>query len=109
MYQTINLFQFRQAFKAMDRSDQFSYEGLEILFNYLTDLEDQDSSNNFELDVIAFCCDYAEETIENIIDFYDIDCGGLNEDEQKNYVKNYLENVTSVVGFTDTKIIYQIF
>jgi hypothetical protein len=108
MYQTINLHQFRQAFKEV-RPNNFSYEGLEVLFNYLTDLEDSDSSFNFELDVIAFCCDFAEESIENIIEYYSIDCGGLNEEETKNYVKKFLEDATEVAGFTDSTIVYHIF
>jgi hypothetical protein len=86
----------------MERSN-FTYEGLEVLFNYLEELED------IELDVIAFCSDYSEEKIETIIEYYSIDCGGLNEDEKNNYVKKYLENATTVLGFTDTTIIYQQF
>ena len=30
-----NVYQFREAFRLAGRSDQFSYEGLEVLFDYL--------------------------------------------------------------------------
>ena len=34
-------------------------EGLECLYNYLIDFE-QDTNTEIELDVIALCCDYSE-------------------------------------------------
>ena len=58
MYQTVNFSMFRDAFVAMDRGDQFSYDGLEALYDYLTDFgSDQEP---VELDVIALCCEYSE-------------------------------------------------
>ena len=36
--QTVDLYQFREAFRCMDRQDQFSYEGFEALFDYLDNL-----------------------------------------------------------------------
>jgi len=47
MYQTVNFYQFVQAFRDAGREDQFSYEALEELFNYLDDIE------GYGLDVIA--------------------------------------------------------
>ena len=35
MKQTINQYDFADAFKKMNRADNFSYEGLKVLFNYL--------------------------------------------------------------------------
>lgn len=57
--QTVNLHQFRQAFVDMGRKDQFSYTGLELLFDYLENLSD-DIGETIELDVIGLCCDYSE-------------------------------------------------
>jgi len=59
MKKTINLQNFRQAFKDYNRENNFSYEGLEALFDYLNNLED-DTGSAIELDVIAICCDYNE-------------------------------------------------
>jgi len=59
MKKTINLQNFRQAFKDYNRENNFSYEGLEALFNYLEQLE-EDTGSTIELDVIAICCDYNE-------------------------------------------------
>lgn len=64
--QTVGLHQFRQAFADMGRSDQFSYGGLELLYNYLEDLS-EDLGEPIELDVVALCCDYQEfENIEDL-------------------------------------------
>ena len=58
MKTTVNQTDFTDAFKKL-RPDNFSYEGLESLYNYLTDYE-QDTGEEIELDVIALCCDYSE-------------------------------------------------
>ncbi len=59
MKQSINKYQFINAFKQGDRKDQFSYNGLVSLFEYLEELE-EDCNIEFELDVVALCCDYTE-------------------------------------------------
>lgn len=57
MKQTVELYDFEQAFHAYERFDNFGYDGLKALFNYLTELE-EDCGVEMELDVIALCCDY---------------------------------------------------
>tara|TARA_R110002020_G_C15902090_1_gene741090 strand:+ start:135 stop:434 length:300 start_codon:yes stop_codon:yes gene_type:complete len=59
MKQSINEYQFRDAFHKMGRGEQFSYDGLTALYDYLEQLED-DIGEEIELDVIALCCEYAE-------------------------------------------------
>ena len=66
MYQNISLSDFRDAFVSMDRKNQFSYEGLEALYNYLIEYE-EGTGEKVELDVIALCCEYSE--YENFEDF----------------------------------------
>ena len=58
MKTTVNQTDFIDAFKKL-RPDNFSYEGLDALYNYIENLE-QDTGEEFELDVIAFCCSYSE-------------------------------------------------
>ena len=58
MKTTINQNDFLDAFKKL-RPNNFSYEGLIALYNYLEDYE-QGVDEVLELDVIAFCCDYTE-------------------------------------------------
>lgn len=59
MKQSVNLHTFRESFRTMGRQDQFSWQGLEALFDYLEELE-SDIGEELELDVIALCCDYSE-------------------------------------------------
>ena len=58
MKKSVSITDFIDAFEKM-RPSNFTYEGLESLYNYLTDYE-QDTGEELELDVIAFCCDYSE-------------------------------------------------
>lgn len=57
MYQTVNFSQFVDAFHKCDRSNQFSYDGLKALYDWLEELGDPEGN---ELDVIAICCDFCE-------------------------------------------------
>mgnify|MGYP003680280811 FL=1 len=68
MIDTITKYSFQDAFHKMGRKDQFSYEGLDALFDYFEMLE-EDTDQQIELDVIAICCEYSE--YENLKDFQD--------------------------------------
>lgn len=58
MKTTVNFYSFRQAFEDL-RPNNFSYEGLTALFEYLEEHE-QETDTEIELDVIAICCDFTE-------------------------------------------------
>jgi hypothetical protein len=60
---TINKYDFAQAFKKYNRENQFTITALFILFDYLEQLE-SDLNEQIELDVIAICCEYTEETLK---------------------------------------------
>lgn len=83
MYQTINFSSFVDAFRSLDRQDQFSYEAKRLLFDYL---DDQD----VELDVIALCCAYSEDEEADVRRNYSIE-GDVLE---------WLEDHTTVLGVT---------
>ncbi len=107
--QTINVYQFRDAFRACGRNDQFSYKGLECLFDFLEQYS-EDISEPWELDVIALCCDYYEDTAEDIANNYSIDIEGMDEDEVVDTVREYLEDNTIIVGeHSDNVFVYQVF
>ena len=62
MKQSINIYDFQEAFRL--RPNNFSNDGLRALFEYLEYLE-EDIGEEFELDVIAICCEYTEyESLE---------------------------------------------
>lgn len=59
MKQTIDVYDFIDAFRTYDRMDNFSIDGLHALFNYLEEYE-EDTREQIELDVISLCCDFSE-------------------------------------------------
>lgn len=102
--QTVNLYQFREAFQSYKR-ENFSYEGLEVLFNYLEEYSDS-TGEPVGLDVIALCCDYEESSIEDIINNYAIDVSDADGDEIEEIVKDYLQDNTSVCGKVEGGFVY---
>ena len=69
MKQTINFSQFYDAFQAI-RPENFSHEGLHALYDWLEDYAD-DTGEDYELDVIALCCDFTEyESLEELKESY---------------------------------------
>jgi hypothetical protein len=110
MYQTINtVSNFRDEFRACGRIDQFSYEGLGILYAYFEEYEN-DTGESVELDVIAICCDFSEDSYENIADQYGIELDlEMDEDYQKQQVIEHLEGEGAYVGDSINGIIYRNF
>jgi hypothetical protein len=111
MYITIDsASQFRDQFRQCGRGDQFSYEGLGLLFDYLEEIDPQ-----YELDVIALCCDYSEECAEDIARNYSIDLNDADPEDNdydtqcRAIVCDYLEEHTSIIGETATGFIYASF
>ena len=56
---TIFSYDFRRAFADYGRTNNFSYEGLGALFDWLDELS-TDTVTPYELDVIALCCEFTE-------------------------------------------------
>lgn len=59
MKQTVNFNDFCDAFRYMNRYENFSYDGKKALFDYLENYEEQ-TGQEMELNVIALCCDFTE-------------------------------------------------
>jgi hypothetical protein len=99
MIQTINVSDFRDAFRSMGRQDQFSYEALGALFDYMEEI-----APDFDLDVIALCCDYSEDTAAQIAEAYDIKVDSV--DELEDAVRAYLEEHTTIVAEIASGFLY---
>ena len=106
--QTIeNASQFRDQFHKAGRGEQFSYEGLGLLFDYFNDM-----GMDVELDVIGICCDYAEQHYSDIADAYGIELSPDDtEQEHIQQVKDFIEVETILVGQTSDQcnLVYQQF
>lgn len=95
----LNRYQFQDVFKQSGRENNFSHEGLNALYDYFTDIEDE-TGEEIELDVIAICCEYTE--YKNLKEF------------QGEYGKKYksiesIEYVTRVIRIDDESFIIQQF
>jgi hypothetical protein len=110
MKQSINVSQFRDAFRACDRDNQFSYEGLGLLFDWLEDFYSDNNGGEYDLDVIALCCEFSEDTIHQVISNYGLDVEGLDVVEKHALVSDYLSDNTLLIGETDNEsYLYQQF
>ncbi len=113
MKQSISIYQFRDAFQSV-RPDNFSYEGLGVLFESLEQLG-EDTGTEVELDVIALCCEFSESTVSEIAANYGIDLTDSEDDDEiKDKVIDYLQDHTYMVGQVDdmgkdTTVVYQDF
>lgn len=99
MKRTVNVYDFRQAFKDSGRAESFSYAGLGALFEYLVSLE-EDTGKEMELDVIGICCEFSE--YEDLKEF------------QENYGDEYktledVEELTIVIPIDNKRFIIQDF
>ena len=104
MFTRVNLSDFHDAFRTAGRKDQFSYDGLRVIFDYFEELEDS-LGEPVELDVVSICCDYAEMTPDEVIEAYSIPYDAA-EDDLWETVRDFLEDRTSIVGETDETIIF---
>lgn len=112
MKQTVNEFMFMEAFKDMGRADNFTPEALRSLFAFLEEME-RDTGEESELDVIAICCDFSQESYDDIMAHHGIsqDDIGVDSDatfdEEQEAVKEWLDGETIVVDyFDDGTILY---
>jgi hypothetical protein len=91
---------FRDAFRDAGRRDQFTYDGLGALFDWLEELE-QDMDDEIELDVIALCCDFSEyDSVQECGEEY-----GLEGDDEE--ILEQLQNNTTVINVEGGGIIIQ--
>lgn len=105
-----SVYQFREAFRSRRRGDQFSYEGLGVLFDYLEQFS-EDMGEPIELDVVGLCCEYCEFSIKELIESYSIDVEDAvgDEEEIRTIVREYLHDNTAVCGEVSGGFVYAAF
>ena len=97
MKTTLSVYDFRDAFVRAGRKDQFSYEALGLIYEYLEEMD-----SDYELDVIAICCEFAEQSPEDIASDYNIDINECDDEtEILQVVRDYLQDETSVIDTTE--------
>lgn len=99
MKTTVSISEFREAFASYDR-ENFSYAGLEALYNWITELDDSCGTET-ELDVIALCCEFTEYV--NLDEFHQ------NYNKEDYETIDDVSNATSVIMIDDDSFIIQNF
>jgi hypothetical protein len=99
MYIKLDKTTFREQFDTYGRGDNFSYDGLDALFEYLEEMEDS-TGEEMQLDVIALCCEYTEESVENIAAMYNVEPIGGQTLEYA--VIDFLQDAGAFVAKTST-------
>jgi hypothetical protein len=95
---TVNLHDFRDAFRNAGRGSNFTYEGLGVLFEYFEDLG-YDLGEQMDLNVVALCCEFSEDTPEDIAERYGIDLP--EREEQASLASDSTEGATATEGWMD--------
>ena len=72
MYIQVDYQMFVEQFRAYDRMGNFSHHALRALYDHFEAWED-DTEEPFTLDVIAICCEFSEEPLEDVLANYSFD------------------------------------
>ena len=72
MKQNITKSMFIDAFRDCGREDDFSYEAKSALYDYIIEYEESCDIET-ELDVIGLCCEYVEDSIDNVLENYSLE------------------------------------
>ena len=80
--QTLSKSSFIDEFKQSSRKDQFSYEALEAIFDYLEEYS-ANTGEAIELDIVAICCEWAEMTWQEVVLSYGVDLSQCTDDDER--------------------------
>ena len=100
MKTTVNFSDFVDGFTKLElRKDQFSYDGLKLIFDYLESFEED--GEEIEFDPIGICCIYTEYTPDEFNSDYGTKFSSIEE------IEEYLDQHTSVIGRTNDSIVFE--
>ena len=106
--QTLTKSAFIDAFKQSSRKDQFSYEALEAIFDYLEEYSDS-TGEPVEFDIVGICCEWTEASWKQIADDYSINSSGCDDDDLEailGEVVDYLAVNTQYVELSDGNFVF---
>ena len=99
MKTTVNFSDFVDGFTKLDRKDQFSHDGLKLIFDYLESLEED--GEEIEFDPIGICSEFTETTVPEFNSDYGTKFSSIEE------IEEYLGKHTSVIGRTKDTIVFE--
>lgn len=108
MKKTITENDFVRSFDEYNRPNNFSVKARKELFQYLEEME-ADTGTEFELDPIAFCCEYTEyDSIKDVIeDFKHLD--DFEFCETPDHYREVFSDYTQVITWEDDCVLIQHF
>ena len=100
MKTTVNFSDFVDGFTKLEfRKDQFSYDGLKLIFDYLESFEED--GDEIEFDPVGICSDFTETTVPEFNSDYGTKFSSIEE------IEEYLDQHTSVIGRTEDGIVFE--
>ena len=94
---TLHEARFAEEFKKI-RKDNFTWDGLRALFEYLDDLSN-DTGEDIEFDPIGFCCEFAEYNLEEFNEDYDMNIESFETFEKNRYQDELDEKRIRIIDF----------
>lgn len=109
---TVSKWEFISDFYRSEYKDNFTENGLVILFDYLEELSEC-TGENIELNLCAIACDFSEDGYETIRMNYrldlEIDFSDMDADETREAIIEYLQENTTVCGYNDETVVFSAF
>ena len=100
MKTTVTFSDFVDGFTKLElRKDQFSYDGLKLIFDYLESFEED--GEEIEFDPIGICSDFTETTVPEFNSDYGTKFSSIEE------IEEFLDQHTSVIGRTNDSIVFE--
>ena len=107
--QTLSKSSFIDAFTHSSRKDQFSYEALEAIFDYLEEYSDS-TGEPVEFDIVGICCDWSEMTWQEVVLSYGVDLSQCTDDDERvGEVESFLCDNTQFLELSDGVFVFQQF
>lgn len=104
MKQTINKYKFIDAFQSSQYKNNFSYDGLCMLYDYLEELADE-TGEEYEMDIVALACEFTESSYDEVISEYSLISDDDNDSKQQ-AVLDYLEYNTIICNYNNDIVLY---
>lgn len=107
--QTLSKSSFIDAFTHSSRKDQFSYEALEAIFDYLEDYSDS-TGEPVELDIVGICCEWSEANWSDIARDYSIDLNDhaddTDDEERIQTVYEFISDNTTTIDLGNGSFVF---
>ena len=104
--QTLSKSSFIDAFKQSSRKDQFSYEALGAIFDYLEEYSDS-TGEPVEFDIVGICCDWSEMTWQDVVLSYGVDLSQCTDDDERmGEVESFLCDNTQFLELSDGNFVF---